>query len=118
MSQSPVIDPEAIENLRALDTDGDNAFLREIVGIFLQDTPQRLTELRTSLAAGDATKFARAAHSLKGSASNLGAVRLSAAAAQLEHLARQDGLANVATHIPPLESEFAVAKSELEAIIA
>lgn len=118
MSQPPAIDPEAIENLRALDTDGDNAFLREIVGIFLQDTPQRLTELRTSLAAGDITRFARAAHSLKGSASNLGAVRLSAAAAKLEQLARHEGLGNVETHLPAIDAEFASAKAELEALIA
>ena len=118
MSQPPAIDPEAIENLRALDTEGDNTFLREIVGIFLQDTPLRLAELHTSLAAGDVTRFARAAHSLKGSASNLGAIRVSAAAAKLEQVARHEGLAQVAGLIPPLEAEFTLAKSELEALIA
>lgn len=117
MSNVPAIDPEAIENLRALDPDGDDAFLREIIGIFLQDTPQRIADLRSSLAAGDVTTFSRAAHSLKGSASNLGANRLSKAAAQLEQQSRQDGLGNVAEQIPVIESEFATAREELERLL-
>lgn len=118
MSQESAIDPEAIENLRALDTDGDDAFLREIVGIFLQDTPVRLAELHTSLAAGDVTRFSRAAHSLKGSASNLGATRLSGAAARLEQLSRAEGLGGVSASIPEIEAEFAAAKAELEKLLA
>lgn len=118
MSNDPAIDQEAIENLRALDTDGDNAFLREIIGIFLQDTPLRIADLHQSLAAGDITHFSRAAHSLKGSASNLGATHLSSAAARLEQQARHDGLGAVGSHLPIIEAEFAVARAELERLLA
>ena len=45
MADSSVIDPQAIENLRALNPGDNDEFLREIVGIFLEDTPQRLVEL-------------------------------------------------------------------------
>jgi len=118
MSNDPAIDSEAIENLRALDTDGDNSFLREIIGIFLQDTPLRIADLHQSLAAGDVVRFSRAAHSLKGSASNLGATRLSGAASKLEQQSRHDGLASVGSHLPVIEAEFAAAKAELERFLA
>src|SRR4051812_49063998 len=95
MPDLPVIDSHAIDNLRALDPENGEEFLREIVGIFLDDTPRRFAELEESLAAGDANRFSRAAHSIKGSASNLGASLLRAAAERLELRARQSGLVGI-----------------------
>ena len=50
-----------------------SGFLREIITIFLEDTPQRMDEMQAALAASDAPAYSRAAHSIKGSAANLGA---------------------------------------------
>jgi len=72
MSLPPMIDPQALGNLRALNPGDNDEFLRELAAIFLEDTPKRITELDASLAAGDAGTFTRAAHSIKGSAANLG----------------------------------------------
>jgi HPt (histidine-containing phosphotransfer) domain-containing protein len=93
------IDPVAIENLRALNPDDDDAFLKDIIGIFLEDTPQRIAELKESLAAYDQPKFTRAAHSIKGSSSNLGAQNLRTVAEALEHQSRNSGLDNLETLI-------------------
>lgn len=114
MSDVPILDPESIDNLRALGAEGDDSFLKEIIGIFLADTPQRITELRTSFAAGDQPAFSRAAHSIKGSASNLGAMRLRALAEKIEHASKQQGIAGLDRLIPDLEAEFATVKAELE----
>ena len=108
------IDPEAIENLRALNPDDDGAFLKDIIGIFLEDTPQRIDELKQCLASFDQPKFTRAAHSIKGSASNLGARLVRATAEQLEHQSRNSGLGGLEPLIAKLESDFATAKAELE----
>jgi HPt (histidine-containing phosphotransfer) domain-containing protein len=118
MAEPLVIDPQAIENLRALNPGDNDEFLREIAGIFLEDTPQRIAELTQSLTAGDVPKFTRAAHSIKGSAANLGAAALRHAAEQLEHQSRQDGLATVAGLVTAIKSEFARAEIELKKIIA
>jgi histidine phosphotransfer protein HptB len=114
MSELPVLDFEAIESLRSLSAEGDDSFLKEIVAIFVGDTPGRLRELRTAFAAGDQTTFSRAAHSLKGSASNLGAVRLRAVAEELERLSREGPLDGLDRHLPRVEAEFATAKAALE----
>ncbi len=118
MSNDTLIDPEAIENLRALNPDDGDSFLRDIIGIFLEDTPQRLLELRDSLATGDRVRFTRAAHSIKGSASNLGANQLRDISNVLEQHSKNIGLTEVEPLIAQLESAFAVTKSELERIAA
>lgn len=117
MPDSPAIDPQAIENLRALNPGDNDEFLREIAGIFLEDTPQRFAELDKSLASGDTQTFVRAAHSIKGSSSNLGANAVRAAAEKLEHKSRAEGLANVTPMIADLRAEFARAQAELNKLI-
>ena len=116
MSSEPIIDLEAIENLKSLSPE-DDSFLKEIVGVFLEDTPQRIQELKQSHAAGDVASFSRAAHSIKGSSSNLGASRLRSAAEWLEHGSKKEPLANLEAGIPALEAAFAAAKAELERLV-
>lgn len=106
MPEPLVIDPQTIENLRKL-TPGDNdEFLRELVGIYLDDTPLRLLELDQSLASGDRPKFTRAAHSIKGSSANLGAVAVRSVAESLEHRSAQEDLSALAGLIVELKAEF------------
>ena len=118
MPQIPVIDPEAIANLRALSPDDGDEFLREILGIFMEDTPRRITELHASRSSGDIETFTRAAHSIKGSTSNVGASELRAVAEQLENKSRQQGLNDVEALVAELEATFLRAQAELRKIIA
>jgi histidine phosphotransfer protein HptB len=118
MADSSVIDPQAIENLRALNPGDNGAFLREITGIFLEDTPVRIAELDQSLLAGDVSRFTRAAHSIKGSSSNLGAAALRAVAEKLEHQARTQGLSNVAALISQVKAEFGRVQGALAILMA
>lgn len=117
MSDPTVIDQQAIENLRALNPGDNDEFLREITGIFLEDTPQRIAELDQSLAAGDVPKFTRAAHSIKGSSANLGAVALKAVAEQLEHHSRTHGLKDVTELVGRVKSEFGRAQTALNQLM-
>ena len=118
MANPSIIDPQAIENLRALNPGDGDAFLREITGIFLEDTPLRIAELDQSLIAGDVSKFTRAAHSIKGSSSNLGATGLRTVAEKLEHQARTQGLANVSAMIAQVKAEFGRAQGALNVLLS
>ena len=118
MSAPAVIDLQAIENLRALNPGDNDEFLREIAAIFFEDTPLRIAELDQSRLAGDVGKFTRAAHSIKGSSANLGAMALRAVAEQLEHDSRTLGLADVVPQIAQLKHEFERARSTLAQLIA
>jgi histidine phosphotransfer protein HptB len=116
MPESPAIDPAAIRNLRDLNPGDNGEFLKEIVTIYLEDTPKRIEELKTSLAAGDSVLFTRAAHTIKGSSSNVGAVALRGVAERLESISKRQGLGAVASLIADCEAEFTRAAAELRAI--
>ena len=117
MSETPVIDPEALATLRSLCTEEDESFLKEVVDIFLVDTPRRLEELHSCLTGGDAVRFSRAAHTIKGSASNLGAARMRALAEEIELTAKKSGLAGMEPRVAALEQEFIHAQTELKKLL-
>lgn len=116
MAEPLVIDPQTIENLRQLNPGDNDEFLREIVGIYFEDTPRRIAELEQSLATGDQPKFTRAAHSVKGSSANVGAMAVRAVAEQIEHKSKQ-GLGDAGAMIPALRSEFARAQAEFAKLL-
>lgn len=117
MADLPVIDAESIENLRALNPDDGDEFLREIIVIYLEDTPQRIAELEQSLTAGDVACFSRAAHSVKGSSANLGAAVVRQIAEQLEHHSNKQGLVGVDHLVTDLKTQFAVVHVELSKLL-
>ena len=77
----PTIDQTTFEELKA--TAGAE-FVSELVDTFLAEAPAMLADLRSALAAGDADRFRRAAHSLKSNSNTFGALALGAMAKNLE----------------------------------
>jgi HPt (histidine-containing phosphotransfer) domain-containing protein len=116
MSTTPVLDADTIESLRALSDDGE--FLKEIAGIFFDDTPQRIAELEQCQVSGDTAKFTRAAHSIKGSAANIGATLLGAAAGRLEAESKTAPLPSLTPGIDAVKAEYAQVEVELKKLIA
>ena len=71
--------------LHALARDvGDEAIVEEICDLFLAETGPRLIAMRAAAREGDAETLRVSAHTLKGSAANVGAVAVAGAAAELE----------------------------------
>jgi HPt (histidine-containing phosphotransfer) domain-containing protein len=60
----------------------------DLIDIFLRDTPNFIHRMQSAVGQADADALRESAHSLKGTASNLGARRLAAACGELEKLAR------------------------------
>jgi len=116
MPDDPVIDLQAIDSLRSLDSEGDGAFLRELIEVFLQDTPLRLTDLDQALAKSDAPTFIRAAHTIKGSSSNFGATRLSKLAQEIEAAGKTGNLASSVPSCARLRAEYALVAEALSKI--
>lgn len=102
----PLLDEAAIAALRDPELGGDPEFLVEVVEAFLGDSPPRLQTLRASLASGDAEGLGRAAHSLKGSSGNFGAMRMQALCADIERLSRADELGPLGPLVAQLEVEY------------
>jgi histidine phosphotransfer protein HptB len=77
----PTIDRATFDELK--ETAGAD-FALELVDTFLVEAPPMLDELRRALAAKDADKFRRTAHSLKSNSNTFGALTLGAMARELE----------------------------------
>ena len=77
----PTIDSATFDELK--ETAGAE-FVNELVDTFLAEAPLMLADLRSALAAGDADRFRRAAHSLKSNSLTFGALTLGAMARDLE----------------------------------
>ena len=116
MPDDQIIDLQAIEALRALSPGDGGEFLRELIEIYLQDTPKRLTELEQALASLDAPAFTRAAHTIKGSSSNFGAGRLSKLALEIELQGKTGNLPASADSCARLKTEYALVVQALTQI--
>ena len=73
--------------------DGDTVLLKEVLEIFLEDTPGLLADLDAGIKSKDMDAVERAAHSLKGSAANISAKRLQELTHQLLLQMREGKLA-------------------------
>ena len=81
--EAPLMDFARLEEFKEFD-DAQLTMTREVIGLFLADTPPRLDALAQAVLARDAGALARAAHALKGGASNVGAKAIQQHADALE----------------------------------
>jgi HPt (histidine-containing phosphotransfer) domain-containing protein len=95
---------------------GDFELLQEIAKLFLEHSPELVSEMRTALEAGNAKALEYAAHSFKGSVGNFGAEACYDAAFQLECLARKGDLTAAAGALLHLEREIAILQPALAAL--
>jgi HPt (histidine-containing phosphotransfer) domain-containing protein len=86
--------------------EGDRDLLQELIGVFLEDAPQRVEGVRRALADGDANALYRAAHALKGSAGNFGAPNVVRRANRLEALAKESDLEAAGAQFTSLVAEM------------
>jgi HPt (histidine-containing phosphotransfer) domain-containing protein len=94
---------------------GDERFAREMLRLFAQQAPEMLNRLDTALATGGPVEIAAAAHALKGSASNVSAVRAAAVARAFEESARA-GQAPAVADLQSLRQELAYCIAYVESL--
>jgi CheY-like chemotaxis protein len=108
----PLIDQEVLDELRAM-LGGE---VDRLIDVFLEDTPRLVSALEAAASSGpDYAALRDAAHSLKSSSANLGAMSLSAAAKRIEMGARQQSLDRPAVAVALVANEFQRARQQLRA---
>jgi len=95
--------------------EGDRDLLDEIIRIFADQCPRTMFEIQNAIRDADLSVLERAAHSLKGAASNLCAVGVTQSAAELEESARSGDSSRSREQFQALESEVEKLLRELEA---
>ena len=114
MSNAAILNPDAIRALRDLSPAGDSKFLRELISIYLEDTPKQLIKLEKAIASQDAGQVVHAAHTIKGSSGNFGATAFARLAQEMEAHGKSNNLAAAASALPELKHGFAQVASALK----
>jgi HPt (histidine-containing phosphotransfer) domain-containing protein len=110
----PVIDlPVVLERV-----EDDRELLRELVGLFLDDAPPRLTAIHDAVDSRDAKALQQNAHALKGSAGNLAAQVVFETARELEQIARTGDWTRAEETCAVLESELDRLTAALTELVA
>jgi signal transduction histidine kinase/DNA-binding response OmpR family regulator len=102
-----VLDPGVIASLRELGGEDDPGLFIELVQLFLSDTTERMQHLSGALEHSDPGALERAAHALKSSSANLGAMRLSALFRDIETAGREKDLGRARPLVERSNQEFA-----------
>jgi two-component system sensor histidine kinase/response regulator len=84
ISVTPVMDLQALENIRALQRQGAPDLLTRVMQAYLSDTPKFLENLQQAINQGDIRAVQRVTHSLKSSSANLGAASVARLVRKLE----------------------------------
>ena len=112
-----LLDPAVLDSLRQLTPPGEPDVLNEVLRIFLQEIPPRVERLRTFLAAGNIVEVQREAHSLKGSAGNIGAGSLYDICRQVDDQGRSGDLTGLSTLVDALTVEFDKVEVEIHRLL-
>ena len=114
MEHESVIDMATFEGLK--DMVGED-FIAELVGTFFEEAPRLISDLQTSLQAGDAPAFTRAAHSLKSNSASFGANTLAAQAREIEMLGRAGELEKGGVLLAALEESYSQVEEALRTLL-
>jgi PAS domain S-box-containing protein len=109
------LDFSVLATLRDLSEPGQPDPVVELIDLFLEDAPDRLRAMQSSVQARDREALKIAAHSLKGSAKNLGAKPLARICAELEKQALATDWDGAAQTLQAIEAEFAKLRAVLDA---
>lgn len=112
-----VIDPAPLDAIRSLEQAGQESLLDTIVSMFLEQSEALGMQIREAVATGDADGVREAAHSLKSSSANVGAMRVSALSFDLEEAGRNGTLDNAAALADRLHLAIKEANQALSEIV-
>jgi HPt (histidine-containing phosphotransfer) domain-containing protein len=113
MTESPVIDPQALERLKEW---GGEKLAGQMVRLFLKNSGTRMDQIRDGALKGDPEETERGAHSLKSSAANIGAEKLRTLATRIESAALEEDTEAMGLILPEVEAAYAAAMAELAAM--
>jgi histidine phosphotransfer protein HptB len=85
---------EIFDYVKALSlTEGDEDLLRELIGLFKEESTELMGELESAVASDDCDSVRKAAHRLKGASASVGGVKIAATARMLETMGATKTLA-------------------------
>jgi two-component system sensor histidine kinase/response regulator len=105
-ADDPIIDHKALDHVRKLQRPGAASIVDKVVNMYFKDAPRQILSMRSALVARDGNTLMRAAHTLKSSSANVGALRLAASCKAMETQAGAEQLDQAEQLISRIELEY------------
>jgi HPt (histidine-containing phosphotransfer) domain-containing protein len=102
----PPLDEEVLNDLRQIVVSDQPNLLAELIASFEIEAPVLINRLHAGLDQGEVRMVREAAHSLKGSTGNLGALHLYTLLDRMEKLGKDGQLTSAAELMPQVEHEY------------
>jgi two-component system sensor histidine kinase/response regulator len=112
-----IIDFDAVERIRAIPGKDRTSLFERVVSQFAETSPPLAAAIRAHCYEQDAEALWRAAHSLKSSAAAVGAAAVSRRCAEIEGLARTDGIMPDRRLLDALDADLAAARAHLKELV-
>jgi signal transduction histidine kinase/CheY-like chemotaxis protein len=112
------IDERVLNNYRSIQQAGKPDIVKRLVGIYLNNSPGVLQEIRKAAESKDTEKLWQSAHSLKSSSANIGATSLAFLCEDLESMGREKQVDKALQTVAVIEEEFRAVAVELGKIIS
>jgi two-component system sensor histidine kinase/response regulator len=101
-----ILDQNALDNIRQLQTDTDSNLLKELIDLFLSESPKLINTIEQAIQTKDAKAIQFAAHRLKGSSAYLGVIRVCSLCSEIEEQSRDNRLEDLSNTILLLGTEY------------
>lgn len=89
-------------------------YIDELIDVYLTDTPRSIAQIRQALADGKIDEMRRAAHAVKSTSANFGAIQFSALAKDLEALGKSNTLDGASELVQRLETHYPQVAQDLQ----
>jgi signal transduction histidine kinase/CheY-like chemotaxis protein len=109
----PVLDARVLDDLRGRFGADARAMLANLIQVYLENSQRLIDVLGPALADRDASALFHAAHTLKSSSANIGVMRLSGVAREMEMAARGNRLDGLDASVTRMRQEFDEARQAL-----
>ncbi|WP_250634488.1 response regulator [Pinirhizobacter soli] len=106
MPEADPLDAEALQALRDLQRPGRPDVLTRVIDLFSLDAPRLVEAMLEAVKSNDADALRRAAHTLKSTSANVGAVSLSTNCREIEQLARSTEVVAAGTRVDDATKEL------------
>ncbi len=107
------INRDVLDKIRALEGSGASGLVSRLIELYLQGTPELIEQMKRARAADAFDALRTAAHTLKSSSANVGAVRLHDLCKDLETQARSGRIERGVEQVEQIEQEFALVRAIL-----
>ena len=103
-TKEQLLDFEIIQNLASLGGDDGNAFLKEIIELYINQYPSIYSDIKASAITYDSVKLSQTAHALKGASLNIGAREVADICKKLEFKGKENDMDGVLALVMDLDN--------------